>query len=216
MQSIYGGHGDAEPDRGDFQRMVRRRQRPENEVPASVAIDAVLARTEDLVVFMSGARVFSNGVDLTLEVRLRQVDASGRHVLGAAVHGHGPGSGDRLLFGVEFADGRRASTLGRDLRPPTEDTEDEPRLWPGGGGGGSRSMQLQLFLSPLPPPGDFTVVCAWPDRDLPETTTVLSADQLLEAASRVRVLWPWEPEQQFGRPEPPPRLPRGSWFRRSD
>jgi hypothetical protein len=127
------------------------------------------------------------------------------------VHGHGDAS-DRLLVGVEFSDGRRCTNIGSPFPPGFHDSAGRPLLTPGGGSGGTRSSDISLFLSPLPPPGDIRVVCAWPKFGLPEKITVLSADAMLEAARRVRVLWPWEPE-----PEPvwgakPPAVPEGGWF----
>jgi hypothetical protein len=69
MWTVAGSGGDDEGHR-ELEAVWRRRQRPENEVPVSVAIDAVLADGPEVVVFISGARVFSNGVDFTLEVRV--------------------------------------------------------------------------------------------------------------------------------------------------
>ena len=70
-----------------------------------MAIDAVLADDHEVVVFISGARVFSNGVDFTLEVRAKHAFTDeGGHMLGG-VHGQGDPN-DRLLLGIELSDGR--------------------------------------------------------------------------------------------------------------
>jgi len=107
MWTVAGSGGDDKAHR-EFEAAWRRRQRPENEVPVSVAIDAVLADVQDVVVFISGARVFSNGVDFTLEVRARHGTNDGRGGMLGGVHGDGDPS-NRLLRGVEFSDGRLAA-----------------------------------------------------------------------------------------------------------
>jgi hypothetical protein len=206
---MAGSAGDDEEHR-ELEAAMRRRQRPENEVPTSVAIDAVLADDHEVVVFISGARVFSNGVDFTLEVRARYATTDGRGGMLGGVHGDGDPS-DRLLLGFEFSDRRRCTNIGAPFLPDFQDSAERPALTPGGGTGGTRSSDISMFLSPLPPPGDLRVVCAWPKFGLQEKTTVLSADAILEAARSVRVLWPWEPEPEivWG---VPPAVPEGGWF----
>jgi len=164
----------------------RRRQRPENEVPGSVAIDAVLVGGDEVVVFISSVRAFSNGLDFTLEMRARHASIDERGDT-FGLHGHG-GPGAPLLLGIEFSDGRRCTNVDPfDL--DGSDSGERPVVTPGGGSSSARSGDLTMFLSPLPPPGDLRVVCAWPKRGLAETITVLSADDILEAAQRARVLW---------------------------
>ena len=210
MWTLAGSGGDDEGHR-EFEAAWRRRQRPENEVPVSVAIDAVLADGPEVVVFISGARVFSNGVDFTVEVRARRGTNDGQGGMLGGVHGHGDPS-NRLLLGVEFSDGRRCTNIGAPFTADFHDSPDRPLLTPGGGSGGTRASDISLFLSPLPPPGDLRVVCVWPKFGLPEKITVLSADVIVEAAHRVRVLWPWEaePEPEWG--VKPPNVPEGGWF----
>ncbi len=208
MWTTAGGGGDDDARR-HLEVVWRRRQRPENEVPGSVAIDAVLVGNDEVVVYISGLRAFSNGVELPLEVRARHTSTDERgDVFG--LHGHA-GPGDPLLIGVELSDGRRCTNVDPfDL--DDSDPAERPMLTPIGGSSTDRSADFTLFLSPLPPPGDLRVVCAWPKRGLAETITLLSADDILEAAQRARVLWPWERE-----PEPvwsvkPPEVPKGGWF----
>jgi hypothetical protein len=205
MWTMAGG---GEDDEAASPEMVwRRRQRPENEVPGSVAIDAVLVGNDEVVVFISGVRAFSNGVELSLEVRARHTSTDERGDM-FGLHGHA-GPGDPLLLGIELSDGRRCTNLDR---PDLDDSDpaERPMLTPGGGSSTARSADLTLFLSPLPPPGDLRVVCAWPKRGLAETITVLSADDILEASRRARVLWPWEPEPVWS--AEPPEVPKGGWF----
>jgi hypothetical protein len=200
--------GPDEADEAERRRIqsLRERRAPENEVPVSVAFDAVLVSTEDLAVYVSGLRVFGNGVDFALELRARRREADRHGELHEVLHGR---RRSQLLVGVEFSDGRRCSNVGLRL---LEAHGDEPTLWPGGGGGGGRTADLSLFLSPLPPPGELRLVTAWPGQGIPDTVTLLPTEEILDAADRVTELWPWEPEVHEATPPERPEVPDDSWF----
>lgn len=187
--------------------------RPENELPVSVALDAVLLRGPDLVVSVRGARAFSTMIEFRLVAASRVRTAGSVHGLSGALFGHGDPA-DRLLLGVEYSDGRTGNNLGG-FRGAWESGLDpaSPVLLPGGGGGGDRLVDLAVSLSPLPPPGELRLIAAWPARGLPETATVLEADALVDAASRAVRLWDLPDEEPL--PPPPPQVPPGSWFDRS-
>lgn len=187
------------------------RQRPENEVPVTVALDAVLLEGPDAAVLLGNVQAFSTGIAFWVTAMTRRPDPADPGALSAALHRHGGGAAGFLL-GVEYADGRWASTaggqdafFGGEPAPP-----DAVTLWPGGGGGGSRYADAAFHLSPLPPPGVLRFIAAWPSLDLPETTTEIPADPLLDAARRARRLWDWEPEPPWT-PQPP-QVPPGGWF----
>jgi hypothetical protein len=209
--TIHGRHDDD----SDRARSLRRRVQPDNEVPVSVPLDAVVVSKADLVVFVCGLAVYRNGLAFTLEARARTSAAAGGEeeddVLGHVLHRHGR-SAHQLLIGVEYADGRRCSTL--DTGSPFEEggPEDQPRLRPGGGHAGERSASVAYFLSPLPPSGELRIYCAWPSAGIDETVTIIDAGPILEAADRVRVLWPWEPARSRSRPAAQPTVPDRGWF----
>jgi len=184
--------------------------RPDNEVPAVLVIDKVLVASDDLVCYLAGMRVYSTGVEFDLEARLRpgaQVgDAARLYEMLTDFYGSHGVQDERLLVGVEFADGRRGANL--------DGVADRGvSLRPSGSSGGGRSAQATYFLSPLPPPGEVRIVCALPGAGIDETVTVLDAEEILAAAARVRELWPWEPERHEPRRPRPPAMPDGSWFR---
>jgi hypothetical protein len=194
---------------------VRRRQRPANEVPVTVPVDAVLAETADLVVCITGVQVFSSGLDLRLMAMSRRSEAEGHgQGFSAAVFGHGDPR-DRVLLGVEFSDGRTADNLSRGhgyVDDPAFDDFTTPVLLQQGGSGGDGHVDLSLYLSPLPSAGPLSVIAAWPGRGVAERVTKLPAEPFIEAASRVRVLWdPVEAEDRSG-PPPLPEVPPYSWF----
>ena len=176
--------------------------KPDNELPASVALDVVLAETPDVVISISAVEVYRNGVDLGIDVRTR-----GNVVAGAVGGGF---IGDEVLVGVEYPDGRRATNL--PMWPPrTPPAPSDAQRLLGGGSGGQRAADMRMYLTPLPPPGTIKLICAWPQRDVRETTTLVDAEPLLAAAARARELWPWEPYREQRRPEPP-AAPAGGWF----
>ncbi|HEX6247801.1 MAG TPA: hypothetical protein VFZ64_08035 [Nocardioidaceae bacterium] len=182
----------------------RRRSVPDNEAPVSVAFDAILARNEDAAVFLSGLRVYRNGVRFTVEARTRtRLFESGD--LHSALHDHGPTA---VLLGIELADGRRCTHHRREPPDPTG-----PALLAQGGGGSSRSADLTMFLSPLPPSGTTKLVCAWPWLGIGDQVTLLPTDTIVAAAGDVVELWPWEPEIWRREPAPAaPDVPHDSWF----
>lgn len=179
----------------------RIRMKPDNELPASVALDVVLAETPDVVISISAVEVYRNGIDVQIDVR------TGGDVVASAAGG---GFIEEVLIGVEYPDGRRATNLPM-WPPPTAPSPSEVQLRMVGGSGGQRAADMRIYLTPLPPPGTIKLVCAWPQRDVRETTILVDAEPLLAAAARSRELWPWEPYREQRRPEPP-AAPAGGWF----
>jgi hypothetical protein len=180
---------------------------PDNEVPVTVPLDRMLAATGDVAVYVAAMSVYSNGAAFTVEVRVRpraRIDALDD--VWESVHGHARGA-DRLLLGVEFADGRRCSNLEGPFG-----SVGGVSLSPGGSSGSPRSASADWYLAPLPPPGELRLYCAWPGAGIEETVTVLDAGPILEAAGRVRELWPWESPVHDGRPVAKPEVPAAGWF----
>ncbi len=211
------GHG-KEPDAEAMLRMQRRMSEPDNEVPAPVPFTAVLGRTYDVAVCIAGMHAYTTGLSFRLAVRLRQMPTGLHHRIFEMVSGHrlpGTSAEDRLLLGVEFADGRTASNVASDYWFAMDDLPDDRLvLSAGGGGGGGGHYDQRFWLSPLPPPGPVTFVCAWPALGLTESSAECDGQLLLDAAARALVLWP--PSSQSFEPEPPPEppvVPTG-WFSR--
>jgi len=164
----------------------------------------MLARTGDVAVFLSGLRVHRNGVRFTVEVRTRtRLFENGD--LTTAVHGQGRAA---LQLGVELSDGRRCAHDRRGVPDPTG-----PVLAPQSAGGSHHDAHLNLFLSPVPPPGNTRMFCAWPWFGIGDQVTLLPTDAILATAANVLELWPWEPP---GRQREPvvarPETPDDSWF----
>ncbi|SDO08130.1 hypothetical protein [Geodermatophilus sp. DSM 45219] len=202
MWSI-GGH--IEPD----DELHRRMSPPDNEVPVALPQNLLLGRTDDVAVALLGLQVYSTGVSFDLAVRARAgaVLGAGRS-LNELFWEHRPGAAQQFLFGVEFADGRRASNL------PGPGRADDVVFHSGGGGGGDTSIDQSWWLSPLPPEGPLRLVVRCPDLDLAESVVELDGSEIQRAAQHVVVLWPWEAPRDHGHEEalPSPDLPADSWF----
>lgn len=206
----HGGSGDDESEDGLG---ALRYGRPENEVPVPVPLSLVLARTEDLAVVLVRAQAYTSGIAFTLAVRLRHSRVlPGRRDLHELIGGWG-GRADGLLLGVEYSDGRAASTAGVGRAPAPGSGLGQALLVPAGGGGSELSVDHDYWLTPVPPPGPVTLVLACAGLGIEETAVQLDGDALVQAAAGAEVLWPYaEPEEPDLGEEP--ELPEGGWFGR--
>ncbi|WP_205698583.1 hypothetical protein [Conexibacter sp. SYSU D00693] len=150
-----------------------------------VPLDLVLARTSRVAVVVSHLRVFPNGCTIPVEVQTAP---------GVELPDEGPFWGRRdlepevLRFGVELADGSRATTVDRS-RMWDDDPPTGPVLSPGGGDGGGGTWRLRLWLWPLPPPGRFELVCAWPSEGIALTRAAVDTQLVHAAAQRAVALF---------------------------
>jgi hypothetical protein len=188
---------------------------PENELPVAAPFSAVLARTDEVAIGLTGAQVFTNGLTFDVAVRLRRARPDDRGYVFDLMDPHGRGSaGEALLLGLEFADGSAVTNVGGSWRDASG--TPGPRLVQNGGGGGGLSYDQSFWLAPLPPPGAIDVVCLWSAYDIAETHTRIDGTAIAEAAAAATVLWPLEPDDaEPGVCEPgPPDVPKGTWFAR--
>jgi len=175
---------------------------PRNELGAVVPLRLVLGRTDLVAVALIGATAYTTGVELTLAVRWRP-SADERDMYDDPFeppfgHPRRRGAGELdpevLRFGVQFSDGRKATTLGYSF-PPLRDAEAEPSgplLVPGGAGGGDGVWDSEFWLWPLPPPGTLTFAIEWPAKGIELTKHEVDAAPFVEASSLSEKLWPEE------------------------
>ena len=164
---------------------------PDNVLAEAVPLNVLLTRTETLALIVTGSLVYGNGWEFTLTVLTRtsddqwEIDPFGYH---PRAGGAGT-TADALRFGLQFADGRKATNLGfpfgRDDEEPSA-----PVLIGRGGGGGGRRFEQSFWAWPLPPPGRLEFVCEWPSQGIELTRTEVDAGPIRDAASRAQVLWP--------------------------
>ena len=161
---------------------------PANVLTRAVPLELVIVRTDKVAVVVRNLVAYTDGIEFTLSIRLRPP----RSVFPSHPLGLGPGGDkhrdDLLRFGVQFADGVKATTLqsfvGR--RP-----DEEPRIWlsQNGGSGGAERWELGFWLWPLPPHGPLTFVVAWLGENVTETRAELDTGPIREAAAQAEVLW---------------------------
>jgi hypothetical protein len=170
---------------------------PGNVLPGVVPVEVIIARTDQTVVAVTGMRAYPTGLGFTLHLRLRHISPRQERQF-AALFGYGLPEGEPLpdeflRFGVQFADGRKATNLGRPRS--TDDGEpDSPVLVEGGASGvGSSVWDAEQWVWPLPPPGPFAFVCEWPGRGIAVSRAEIDAGLILQAAERTVTLWPEDP-----------------------
>ncbi|GAB2696485.1 hypothetical protein [Thalassiella azotivora] len=185
---------------------------PDNEVPTTVPVSAVVSRTAEVAVVLTGFDVSSTGVRFSVTVHRRGRRDTAQPLLGEVLQGDPLTGRVGLLVGVETADGRRASSLAAWRPGPVVDGERALTLREDGGHSDARTARTTYWLSPVPPSGLLRVVVACPPLGLDEAVLELDATPLAEAAASVVELWPWEPPSDAGYEPAPPQLPEGSWF----
>jgi hypothetical protein len=170
--------------------------RPDNELPGSAGISLLLGSSEDLAVGVTTVEAYSTGFSFNLAVRLRDERGGGfgpgvYELIAGHRHPYGdpPTAEQRLLLGLEYADGRTGTNLNREPFPADPRAsgltgDDEVVLAPSGGGGGGRTFDQGYWVAPLPPPGPLAFVCAWPALGIAETHTTVDAALIIEAATR--------------------------------
>ncbi|HEY3923562.1 MAG TPA: hypothetical protein VGL75_03310 [Acidothermaceae bacterium] len=197
--------------------MHRRMGPPDNELPGTISFHAVLGRTDELAIALVGADAYSNGLSISIALRLRHNDAGDGLADMLFGHHRRGTSTDPLLVGVSFPDGRTATNVPAPRFPDLLRQVEQPEqliLVQRGGGGGGREFGISFWITPLPPPGDLTIVVAWPSKGIAETHTTIPADLIAAGVARSVELWPWEPPGPRDEPPAPelPELPAGGWF----
>jgi hypothetical protein len=166
---------------------------PLNALPGIAPVELVIARTDETVVALAGIQAYPVGFGFTLCLRLRTVSPREEqqfpYLLDRVPVEGGPLPDELLRFGVQFADGRKATNLDPRAHDPDQEP-DRPVLNYHGGGGGGSAWDMEHWVWPLPPPGPFTFVCEWPARAIAESRAEIDAGSILEAAGRAVTFWP--------------------------
>jgi hypothetical protein len=188
---------------------------PTDTLPGVVALELVLARTARVAVCVSRLEAYPTGFELDLVTMARDDSEELDPMLFQGSRGRGARRGGEempdamLRFGVEFADGAKATNT---ADQPLGDMSggythtfaavggDEARREPpgpvmsmGGGGGGGGRWRQSMWIWPLPPRGRLTFVCQWPEAGIELTRAEIDAQLLLDAASRSQVIFAGDP-----------------------
>ena len=218
MHFVQSSSADGSPPTPEQLHALHRRMGPpDNELPGAIAFHTVIGRTDELAIALVSADAYTNGLSISIAVRLRHNDAADG--LAETLHGHHRhgASSDQLLVGVSYPDGRTATNVSAPFFPDLLRELAQPEqliLVERGGGGGGREFGMGFWITPLPPPGDLTIVVAWPSQGIAETHTTIPADLIAAGLARSVELWPWEPPSHRDEPAARelPELPEGGWF----
>jgi hypothetical protein len=136
---------------------------PVSELGESVGTRLVLVKRDDLAIAVIDLVAYSNGLGGRISLKWKRPGGMGPHPMDPRLRPGLAGASDLppelLRFGVEFSDGRRATTVGPP-RPP--DSSPNIVLMQRGGGGDSDGRELGFWIWPLPPEGPLTLAGEWP------------------------------------------------------
>jgi hypothetical protein len=176
----------------------------ENVLPGMAPVAAILARTQETVVAVTGIRAYPAGFGFTLKLRLRSLRPSERRgfwPFDEFSHRRGRARDDALRFTIEFADGRSVSTLDAPTVDANGPDPDRPMLSSGPGTGMAVSgsfrdrwiWDMDYRVRPLPPPGPLAFVCTWPERGIPSSRLEVDGAAIRQAADAAVTLWREDP-----------------------
>ena len=155
-------------------------------VGAPVAVELLIAKTDDVAVVVRHVAAYPDGFSFVLVIRLRQPDAA-VYELTRTLH-FNPRRGNRqspehLYLRVELADGRS-------LTPPYEGQPgDEPFLQSLGGNATAACVSVEFAASVLPTSGNVVFVCDWARHGIVGARASVAASRLRTAAARAQPLW---------------------------
>ena len=170
--------------------------RPDNILGEPVPINLLLARSPKAAVSVQHVTAFPNGFELRVVARCRPNGELWDPMHGLAGFRGRPGvrggemSDEILRFGIQFADGSKATSLGPPMIGPTDKTQKGPILQPAGGASGGSVAEMTFWVWPLPPAGALVFVCEWPKYRIPLTRKEVDASIIRDAAKRAIELWP--------------------------
>ncbi len=179
---------------------------PANVVGASVALGLIVGRSDKAAITIADGVVYRSGFEFSLEVRVRAEFKEFRPGPPWVSH-HGRGRGaavaelppELLRYGIEFADGSKATSIGSGPFTPPGEPEQPPAgplLVPGVGGGDGSRWQQRCWVWPLPREGPLAFVCEWPVAQIPLSRVEIEAALIREAATRTVELWPEDERQR--------------------
>src|SRR5205085_5515 len=162
---------------------------PEAVLPGIVPVELIIGRTDDAAVAVRRISAYETGFELDL-VTLTRVELDlDPFDLGYRRRRDNPLDPDLLRFGVEFADGRKATNV--DVESPYDESS-EGRLvlhHHGGGGGGGGDWETGYWVSDLPPEGPLAFVVEWPGVGLGLSRKEIDSQIVRDAAARSQVVW---------------------------
>lgn len=169
---------------------------PDNLMPAPFPLQLLLARSDEFAILVHGGLAYASGFSFSFALRRRGSDDDDDDPIHRwhEVPRDGVIPAEALRFGIEFADGAKATVFDQHRLFATRERPPAPTLVQRGGSGNGRGWDIDFWVWPLPPPGPLTFVCEWPLHRLALRRNEIDAAIILEAAPNARILWP-EDEQ---------------------
>jgi hypothetical protein len=159
---------------------------PHDELGVLVPVRLVLVRTEALALIVDQVVAYTTGFAFRLSGRARVDDERVARSFGMLL-GQPEGDMDRLLLGVELADGRKATNLDR---RPIEGAEPGAVLMGGAGSAGGGRFESAYWVWPLPPDGPLSFVCQWGAEGVELTRVSIDGSAISAAGGSSELLWP--------------------------
>ena len=188
---------EAEPPRQPRPALPPWLQPPSGVLPGAVPLELLLVRTSRAAVAVTKIGAYPEGFDFEVLVLVNDgEDELDPNVIG---HPYRPGRGHRdeqremLRFGIEFADGSRATNLPGGRLPGRLPDHDAPPRGPvmqqRGGGGGGGEWRQGFWVWPLPPAGPLAFACQWPAAGIEFTRVEVEAQLIIAAAARAQQIF---------------------------
>jgi hypothetical protein len=179
--------------------------RPRGWLGGTVALELLVARSDDAAVYVTSISAYPVGFAFSLHAYIRH--GTRAHGVLAAMASHDPWGSDEpadlLRHGLEFSDGRKASTFhewdaGGTYATMGAVAGEAPGPDPGkvavlsvrGGHGSMVHAEEECWVWPLPPPVPLAFVCEWPELGISESRAEIQAELIREAAQRATEIWP--------------------------
>jgi len=170
-------------------------QRPDNLVGVPLSLQIPLVRTPAAAVTVQDILAFPTGFEFRVVAQFRPKGEVWDPMHGLAFLRGKPGdrygelSEEHLRFGIQFADGRKATNVGPPMVSFPAGTRG-PTLQAGPGGASASRAETTYWAWPLPPPGRLAFVCEWPKFHVALTRSEIDAGLLRAAAEGASELWP--------------------------
>lgn len=165
----------------------------DNVLPSPFPLWLELARTNRVAIHIHAGNAYPNGFGFLLTLRLRE---QRRGVREHPFHGWheawetGVIPDEALRFGIEFADGSKATVFGGHRFFAATDRPEGPVLIQRGGGGGMHTWEMRFWTWPLPPAGSVAFVAEWPAEAIELTRGEIDGAVIRAAAEQAETLWP--------------------------
>jgi hypothetical protein len=167
---------------------------PDDVVPAAFPLQLVLARGDEVAILVHGGLAYPTGFGFSFALRRRRGGQDENDPIHAwhEVAREGAIPAEALRFGIQFADGGKATVFDHARLFRSRERPPGPALVQRGGTGSGRGWDLEFWVWPLPPEGPVAFVCEWPLYQLELRRQVIDAAVIREAAAKARRLWPQE------------------------